>query len=169
MSAHRLLRALVAAALLGVLAAGPATAEPESLQGLSFLDPAPASTPTPPLGGLDLSVVRDGTESTLRVPLSRDDSRAAARLVPYLSVGSTFPSDDPRSTPTSVYEDLRNPTRRGMDVGAGLTWRLGERVELFGEYRFLRVNPDPTEAIGGVLRRDVEGPYLKGGFTIKLP
>jgi hypothetical protein len=145
MSAHRPLRALVAAGFLGLLAAGPTAAEPDSL-------------------------VRDGAESTLRVPLSRDDSRAAARLLPYLSVGSTFPSDDPRSAPTSVYEDLRSPTRRGMDVGAGLSWRLGERVELFGEYRFLRVNPDPTEAIGGgVLRRDVEGPYLKGGFSIKLP
>ena len=170
MSAHPLLRPLVAAGFLGVLAAGPVAAEPDSLQGLSFLDPMPASTTTPPLGGLDLSVVRDGTESTLRVPLSRDDSRGAARLLPYLSVGSTFPSDNPRSAPTSVYEDLRNPTRRGMDVGAGLTWRVGERVELFGEYRFLRVNPDPTAAIGGgVLHRDVEGPYLKGGFSIRLP
>lgn len=172
MSLRILARWTAAACLLGGLAAGPALAAPESLLGLSFLDPVAAAAPAPSLlGGLDLSVARDGSESTLRVPLSRDDSRSVARFLPYLSVGSTFPADgDPRSAPGSVYENLRDPARRGMDVGAGVSWRVGERVELFGEYRFLRVNPDPTEAIGGgLLRRDVEGPYLKGGFSIRLP
>jgi opacity protein-like surface antigen len=55
-----------------------------------------------------------------------------------------------------------------MAVGAGVAWRLFERVELFGEYRFLHVNPDPAES-AGVFRRDLDAPTLKGGINIRLP
>lgn len=172
MNARALACRLLCACTLGALTAAPALAAPEYvLPGLSFLDPAPTAATSPSLlGALDLSVVRDGPESTLRVPLTRDDARATGRLSPYLSVGSGFLTDESRAGGTPLYEDLRIPAHRGMDVGAGLAWRLRERVELFGEYRFLRVNPDPTDAIGGgLLHRDVEGPYLKGGFSIRLP
>lgn len=151
----------------------PASAESEILQGLSFLYPAPAgATSSSPFDALDLSVVRDGTERTLRVPLApREDVRAASRIVPYLSVGSSFLMDgDTRDTGVPLYEDAVRAQRKGMDVGAGLAWRITNRLELFGEYRFLRMNPDPAESVGGgLLHRDVDGPFLKGGFQIRLP
>lgn len=163
-------RALVGLGLASVLLAGPAWAGDDYTAGLSFLDPVPAAatSPTPPI---DLSVVRDGSESTLRVPLApREDSRAIGRLVPYLSVGSTFLTDSSIRDSGVPYEDMSRTQKSGMDMGAGLAVKVSKRVELFGEYRFLRMNPDPTEAVGGgVLHRDVDGPYLKGGFSIKLP
>src|SRR5512145_1463685 len=59
------------------LTARPSLAGEEALAGLSFLDPVPAAvTGSSPLDALDLSVVRDGAESTLRVPLAgREDNR----------------------------------------------------------------------------------------------
>src|SRR5499426_1946321 len=156
--------------LASALLAGSAWAGDDYTAGLSFLDPIPAAatSPTPPL---DLSVVRDGSESTLRVPLApREDSRAIGRLIPYLSVGSTFLTDSSIRDSGVPYEDMSRAQKSGMDMGAGLAVKVTKNVELFGEYRFLRMNPDPTEAVGGgVLHRDVDGPYLKGGFSIKLP
>jgi opacity protein-like surface antigen len=90
-------------------------------------------------------------------------------LRPYLSVGSSFLVDGDAREAATLYEDNVRAQRKSMDVGAGLAWRLSKRVELFGEYRFLRMNPDPSEAASGVLHRDVDGPFLKGGFSIRLP
>jgi hypothetical protein len=158
---------------LAALPSAGASAGSASLEGLSFLDPVPAASTSPTfLDTLDLSVVRDGTESTLRVPLApRDDARAASRIVPYLSVGSSFIVDgDARDRAATLYEDTVRAQRKSMDVGAGLAWRISNRLELFGEYRFLRMSPDPAESIGGgLLHRDVDGPFLKGGFQIRLP
>ena len=160
---------LAAAAFL----AGPAWAGEGYVPPLSFLDPAPAAvTGSTPFAGIDLSVDRDGAERSLRVPLaSREDRRALGRVVvPYLSVGATTQADSSIRDNTVLYENVARGQRSGMDMGAGLAWKLSERMELFGEYRFLRMNPDPAEAVGsGVLHRDVDGPLLKGGFTIRLP
>jgi hypothetical protein len=164
--------ALSICGLVALPAAG-AAAEMAYLEGLSFLDSGPAAATSPSaFDALNLSVVRDGTERTLRVPLvPREDARAASRIVPYLSVGSSFLVDgDTRDAGVPLYEDTVRAQRKGMDVGAGLAWRITNRLELFGEYRFLRMNPDPAESVGGgLLHRDVDGPFLKGGFQIRLP
>ena len=165
---------LIAGTILA-LPGGRASAGWLEESGLSFIDAPKAADPTPsPFSYLDLSVVRDGTESALRVPFgSGEDARDPARFgrfVPYVSVGTSLLSPDSGRDPTGpLYEDARNP-RKGMDVGAGVAWKLFERVELFGEYRFLHLNPDPTESTGtGVFRRDLDGPTLKGGLNIRLP
>jgi len=165
---------LIAGAILA-LSALQASADWFEDSGLSFIDAPKPADPTPsPFTNLDLSVVRDGPESALRVPLApgadaRDPARFG-RFVPYVSVGaSLLAPDGGRDATSPLYEDARNP-RKGMDVGAGLAWKLFERVELFGEYRFLRVNPDPTDSAGsGAFRRDLDGPTLKGGLNIRLP
>ena len=168
-------RALVLALLAGsvvCLAARPSSAGEEALHGLSFLDPVPAAAaPGSPLDALDLSVVREGSESTLRVPLAgREDNRPERRLIPYLTVGSSFLTDSSIRDSAVPYEDATRQQQSGMDMGAGLAWKVSKRLELFGEYRFLRMNPDPTgPAGGGVLHRDTDGPFLKGGFSIRLP
>jgi hypothetical protein len=167
---------LLAGAILA-LTALPASAGWLEESGLSFIDPPKAadSTPTPsPFSYLDISVVRDGTESALRMPLAPgDDARDSARFsrfVPYLSVGANLLGlDSGRDATGPLFEDARNP-RKGVEVGAGVAWKLFERVELFGEYRFLHVNPDPADAAStGLFRRDLDGPTLKGGINIRLP
>ena len=166
-----LLLTLLAASVV-CLAASPTLAGEEVLYDRSFLDPVPvAATLGSPLNALDLSVVREGGESTLRVPLAgREDNRTERRLVPYLSVGSSFLTDSSIRDSAVPYEDASRQQQSGMDMGAGLAWKLSKRLELFGEYRFLRMNPDLTGAAGsGVLQRDTDGPFLKGGFSIRLP
>ena len=167
---------LLAGAILA-LTALPASAGWLEESGLSFIDPPKAadSTPTPsPFSYLDISVVRDGTERALRMPLAPgDDARDSARfsrVVPYLSVGANLLGlDSGRDVTGPLFEDARNP-RKGVEVGAGIAWKLFERVELFGEYRFLHVNPDPADAAStGLFRRDLDGPTLKGGINIRLP
>ena len=167
---------LLAGAILA-LTALPASAGWLEESGLSFIDPPKAadSTPTPsPFSYLDISVVRDGTESALRMPLAPgDDARDSARFsrfVPYLSVGANLLGlDSGRDATGPLFENARNP-RKGVEVGAGVAWKLFERVELFGEYRFLHVNPDPADAAStGLFRRDLDGPTLKGGINIRLP
>lgn len=167
---------LLAGAILA-LTALPASAGWLEESGLSFIDPPKAadSTPTPsPFSYLDISVVRDGTESALRMPLAPgDDARDSARFsrfVPYLSVGANLLGlDSGRDATGPLFEDARNPCK-GVEVGAGVAWKLFERVELFGEYRFLHVNPDPADAAStGLFRRDLDGPTLKGGINIRLP
>lgn len=153
----------------------PASAGWLEESGLSFIDAPKPADPTPsPFTILDVSVVRDGAESALRVPVTpgedpRDPARFG-RFVPYFSLGATLLAPDSgRDAASPLYEDARSP-RKGMEVGAGVAWKLFERVELFGEYRFLHVNPDPAEAGGGgVFRRDLDGPTLKGGINIRLP
>jgi hypothetical protein len=163
---------LIAAAILA-LTVLPASAGWLEESGLSFIDsPKAAEASSSPFSYLDISVVRDGTESALRMPLALgEDVREPARFgrfVPYLSVGANLLGlDSGRDATGPLFEDARNP-RKGMAVGAGVAWRLFERVELFGEYRFLHVNPDPAES-AGAFRRDLDGPTLKGGINIRLP
>ena len=139
---------LLAGAILA-LTALPASAGWLEESGLSFIDPPKAADSTPsPFSYLDISVVRDGTESALRMPLAPgDDARDSARFsrfVPYLSVGANL---------------------LGIIVD-----RVFDTEELFGEYRFLHVNPDPADAAStGLFRRDLDGPTLKGGINIRLP
>lgn len=165
---------LLAGAILA-LTALPASAGWLEESGLSFIDPPKAADSTPsPFSYLDVSVVRDGTESALRMPLAPgDDARDSARFsrfVPYLSVGANLLGlDSGRDATGPLFENARNP-RKGVEVGAGVAWKLFERVELFGEYRFLHVNPDPADAAStGLFRRDLDGPTLKGGINIRLP
>jgi len=165
---------LLAGAILA-LTAPPASAGWLEDSGLSFIDPPKAADSTPsPFSYLDISVVRDGTESALRMPLAPgEDARDSARFgrfVPYVSVGaSLLEQETGRDATGPPFEDARNP-RKGVEIGAGVTWKLFERVELFGEYRFLNVNPDPAESAStGLFRRDLDGPTLKGGINIRLP
>jgi hypothetical protein len=56
----------------------------------------------------------------------------------------------------------------GLGLGAGFSWRLSDRLDLFGEYLFRAQPGGGVPGTSPVLRPDVEGTGLKGGFSIRF-
>jgi hypothetical protein len=56
---------------------------------------------------------------------------------------------------------------KGVGVGAGLNWNLGDRLELFGEYQLFSLRGRSGTA-GSPFGRREESPGLKGGFSIRF-
>jgi hypothetical protein len=54
-------------------------------------------------------------------------------------------------------------------VGAGLSWHLSDRFELFGEYQLLNMGGGRNASTEGPPgRRDLDAPSLKGGLSIRF-
>ena len=143
---------------------------------LSFIDALKAADVAPSFpSNLDLSVVRDGTESALRVPLgpaedARDTARFA-RFMPYpLGGGQPVHSRIRPRCGESAVTRTRGIRARAWRWAPGSRGSSSSAWSSFGEYRFLHVNPDPAESAGaGMFRRDLDGPTLRGGINIRLP
>ena len=56
----------------------------------------------------------------------------------------------------------------GLGLGPGFSWRLSDRLDLFGEYLFRTQPAGGVPGTSPVLRPDVEGTGLKGGFSIRF-
>jgi hypothetical protein len=116
--------------------------------------------------GLTLSAKPDDT--FVRLPLAPQRWSLFGRMQPYASLS-------PRAhAPAEELTGLAAPIRetdalsKGLDVGAGVSWHLSDRFELFGEYQLLNMggrNVQPDVPIG---RRDLDAPSLKGGFSIRF-
>jgi hypothetical protein len=151
----RLAAALLLTALASLLAPGGVSAQGQDPIGLAD------SREVRPVGGnqldalvkdLDLSLVHGPLGDSLVVPLGR------SRLVrPYAAIGGALGLtrlDDP-------LDPYRDVSRRGdaTDLAAGFSWKLSERLELFGEYRFLSINPAPGSG---------SDDQLQGGLSIRF-
>ena len=116
--------------------------------------------------GITLSAKPDDT--FVRLPLAPQRWSFFGRMQPYASLS-------PRThAPAEELTGLAAPIRetdalsKGVDVGAGVSWHLSDRFELFGEYQLLNMggrNAQPDAPLG---RRDFDAPSLKGGFSIRF-
>jgi hypothetical protein len=113
---------------------------------------------------LRLSVIDQPGEVSLRLPLGAERNPLYRILNPYLSLGSSAPltpptlAPDPSRDPDPV-EDVR--------LGAGMAVPLSERVNFFGEYRFVRGRLDP--GVGrDLLQNDPGAVDIRAGFSIRL-
>ena len=115
---------------------------------------------------LDLTLLPRGPEEPLRLTVPGSGSQLGGRLLPYFSLGSHGLVDEPAEEPTRAphYHNLTDPTAPRVDMGAGLTLRLFDRVHLFGEYRFFQSRPAGPSFEGP--RRESDSPTLRGGFSI---
>ena len=117
---------------------------------------------------LGLTLLAKPDDTFVRLPLAPQRWSLFGRMQPYASLS-------PRAhAPAEEVNGLAAPIRetdalsKGVDVGAGLSWHLSDRFELFGEYQLLNMggrNAQPDVPIG---RRDLDAPSLKGGFSIRF-
>ena len=103
----------------------------------------------------------------MRLPLAADSHLLYGLLGPYVSLGSSTSPGVPWTT--SLPPGLRRDTDGLEDVclGAGMAVPLPARVQLYGEYRFLRDRRD-----GGVgrdlLQREPDSADFRAGFSFRL-
>ena len=114
---------------------------------------------------LDLTLLPRGPEEPLRLAVPGGSPQLGGRLLPYFSLGSHGLLDEPGEDPSRAprYRSLTDPSPR-LDMGAGLTLRLFDRLHLYGEYRFVQSRPAAGAFEGP--RRESDGPALRGGFAI---
>ncbi len=127
----------------------------------------PTERPPSLLEGLDLPMIVDLYEIAVNPPAPQKGLRLGP-IEPYVTTTSKRTEADALDELATLRPESNRRVPQGMDVGAGLSWYFLNRVELFGEYRFLQVRPDSGSLEGhSPVGRDFDGPYLKGGFSIR--
>jgi hypothetical protein len=116
--------------------------------------------------GITLSAKPEDT--FVRLPLAPQRWSLFGRVQPYASLS-------PRAhAPAEEVTGLAAPIRetdtlsKGVDVGAGVSWHLSDRFELFGEYQLLNMGGGNAQADVPLGRRDLDAPSLKAGFSIRF-
>jgi hypothetical protein len=159
---------LLAATLLGlgapaVKAEGPAGSSTSVLMDLGFSLTGPGVdknsvsftdrgllVPTP-WGDFEATVVSTPVDRMVRVPLSPNADPGQPRLQPYVTAGTRKNVDEDAALEASRVLSYSSELGRspGLKAGAGVLLKLDERVELFGEYQFMRLQRDGVTG-GGV-------------------
>ena len=158
MTARLWTRSLATAAVLAaVLVAQPAgAADTTALDGL--------------VKDLGMSFLSKPADGTVRLPLSPGGNGLLGRVQPYASVSPrviTVTADEV----TGLAAPIREPAgdlSKGVGVGAGVSWHLSDRLELFGQYQLLSVNGRGTRTESPLGRRDIDNPGMKGGLSIRF-
>ena len=104
----------------------------------------------------------------VRLPLAPQRWSLFGRLQPYASLSprAHAPADEVTGLAAPIRET--DALSKGLEVGAGVSWHLSDRFELFGEYQLLNMGGRNAPTEGPLGRRDLEAPSLKGGFSIRL-
>jgi hypothetical protein len=149
---------LVAAVLTGLVWAPPAGAGDPRDQ--TVLDSAVKDL------GITLSARPD--DPFVRLPLAPQRWSLFGRMQPYASLSPRAYA--PAEEATGLAAPIRDTDAlsKGLDVGAGMSWHLSDRFELFGEYQLLNMGGRNGQADAPPGRRDLDAPSLKGGFSIRF-
>ena len=116
---------------------------------------------------LRLSVIEEPGELSLRLPLAAERRVLYGVLSPYLSLGTSTPLSAPGAALPAAglkhdpdgLEDLR--------MGAGMALPISGRVQLYGEYRFLRGRLDA--GVGrDLLQREPDSGDFRAGFSVRF-
>jgi hypothetical protein len=158
-----------------VLVVQPASAEEASPWGAAFPQTGATSAAPPDKSFLDalardlgLSLSRPG-DANLTVPLApRQWTFSGLRPYAALSPRMLRPVGDGLIGLATPDRESEADLSHSLGIGAGVTWRLSDRLDLFGQYMF-RTNPGTGIPAGNpTLRPDLESPGLKGGFSIRF-
>jgi hypothetical protein len=173
----RVIRPLVVASLaLAAFLVQAATAE-ETLPG-SDLWPV-AGAPAAPSPGPDflsslakdlrLSLLPSAGELSLRMPLAPGEWTLSG-LRPYavLSPRVWRPAMDGLTGLAVPDRESALDPSHGLGIGPGVTWRLSDRLDLFGQYLFRATPSTSVPTASPLLQPDAESSGLKGGFSIRF-
>ena len=117
---------------------------------------------------LGISLLSKPENTMLRLPLAPGNWSLFGRVKPYASLGPRVYTQAEEPTALAVPLRETDDFAKGIGVGAGLSWHLTDRLELFGEYQFLNMGGRGAQSEGTLGRRDLETPGLKGGFSIRF-
>ena len=148
----------VAAVLAGLVCVPPASAG----------DPRDQTVLESVVKDLGITLLVKPDDTFVRLPLAPQRWSLFGRVQPYatLSPRAQVPAEEVTGLAAPVRET--DPLSKGVEVGAGLSWHLSDRFELFGEYQLLNMggrNAQPDVPLG---RRDLDAPSLKAGFSIRF-
>ncbi len=117
---------------------------------------------------LGLTLSAKPSESTLRVPLAPGEWSLLQGMQPYaaLSPSVARPVIDGGTALAAPDREAVEDPWRGLGVGAGVKWHLSDRLDLFGQYQFMTLPGGNAPTGSPFIRRDLESPGLKGGFSI---
>ena len=103
-----------------------------------------------PWGGFEATVVSTPVDRMVRVPLSPNTDAAQSRVQPYVTAGARKSVDEDPALESSRALLYGSEAARGASVkaGAGLLFKIDDKVELFGEYQFMRLQRDGGSAAG---------------------
>ena len=106
-----------------------------------------------PWGGFEATIVSTPVDRMVRVPLSPNTESNQSRFQPYVTAGTRKSVDDDPALEASRAISYGNDLARsaGLKGGAGVLLKLDDRVELFGEYQFMRLGRDGGGAAGAGL------------------
>ncbi len=169
------IRPLIAVSLLAVALARPAAAQ----EAVPLRDDSSADGRTrqaqPDKAFLDalakdlgLSLSTKPSESALRVPLMPSEWSLLRGMQPYaaLSPSAARPVIDGGTALAAPDRETVEDPWRGLGVGAGVKWHLSDRLDLFGQYQFMTLPGGNAPTGSPFIRRDLETPGVKGGFSI---
>jgi hypothetical protein len=108
-----------------------------------------------PWGDFEASIVSTPVDRMVRVPLS-PNTEGSQRLLPYITAGARKNVDDDPVLEQARPLAFADSSASNLKAGAGVIWRLDDKVELFGEYQFMR------------LRRDLDGRGALGPIGTSL-
>ena len=174
-----------AVALTVLIGAGSAAAGPEDVAaanvilrdlGFSLSEVAPERMPTSsarrgvlvptPWGEVLAPIVSTPVDRMLRVPLAPNaDARQEWVVQPYVTAGTRKDVDADPVLEQAKPSSFADSGRTNLKAGAGLSLRLDENIELFGEYQFMRLN----RSTDGRVNVGPFGASLdSGGFSLGL-
>jgi len=118
-------------------------------------------------GDLKLNLWPGADERTVRVPLAPGEWSLLKDVQPFAALSPSSARVLTDATLSGANREAADDPWKGLGVGAGVNWRLSDRVDLFGQYLFMSL-PGGNAPAGGspIIRRDVETPGVKGGFSI---
>lgn len=148
----------VAAVLAGLVWAPPASAG----------DPRDQTVLDSVVKDLGITLLAKPDETFVRLPLAPQRWSLVGRMQPYASLSPR--AHAPAEEATGLAAPIRETDvlSKGVEVGAGVSWHLSDRFELFGEYQLLNMGGRNTQTDGPLGRRDLDAPSLKGGFSIRF-
>jgi hypothetical protein len=153
---------------------GQAAGAQEGLASRSALDGGPsASAPDRSfLDGLakdlNLSLLTTPGQSTVRLPLAPGNWSFFKSIEPYaaLSPSTVKPITEAEPSLAALSRETPEDPWKGLGVGAGLKWRLSDRVDLFGQYQFMSLPGGNAPTGSPLMRRETEHPGVKAGLSI---
>jgi hypothetical protein len=117
---------------------------------------------------LGLTLLAKPDDTFIRLPLAPQRWSLFGRMQPYASLSPRAQAPNEEVTGLTAPIRERDALSKGVDMGAGVSWHLSDRLELFGEYQLLNMGGRNTQPDVPLGRRDLDAPSLKGGFSIRF-